>query len=168
LVSSAFAPIEKTPRILGWDGLDLESTCIAILDAEIQLGVFDKLRGFTAVVNAISDTKHRSRKFFYNLVILNSLQNSVEIFPYSEKEFEIAAARYAESERRVISGEAIEMFLVSAGPINSLRKACPIFFLDADSFIRQVTRLIEVGTKARGAGKRKRLVIKKGQAYFDF
>lgn len=134
----------------------------------MQLGVLDKLRGFTAVVNAISDTKHRSRKFFYHHVILNSLQNSVGIFPYSEKEFEIAAAQYAESEKRVISGEAIEVFLVSAGPIHSLRKACPIFFLDAESFIRQVTRLIEVGTKARGTGKRRRLVIKKGQAYFDF
>jgi len=50
---------------------------------------------------------------------------------------------YATIEARTKAGEPIEAVLVSAGPVESLRKAYPNYFLDTQVFVRQLQRLID-------------------------
>jgi len=168
LTSSAFAHIEGSALIPAWSGLTFEETCLAVRQAEIQLGVIDKLEGFSIAVGGISDSKSFSRKYFYHVVVLDSIVRKVSILPFAEREFEQAAAEYDAIERRVLSGAPFEVFLVSAGPVKSLRKAYPNFFLDTGLFIREVRKLMAVGEAIRKGGNRRKLVLPKGQGYFDY
>jgi hypothetical protein len=50
---------------------------------------------------------------------------------------------YAEIEKRTNDGEPIEAVLVSAGPVDALRKAYPNYFLDTQAFVAQIYRVIK-------------------------
>ena len=49
---------------------------------------------------------------------------------------------YAEIERRTKQGEPLEAVLVSAGPIDALKKAYPNYFLDTEVFIQQIEQIV--------------------------
>ena len=168
LTSSAFAHVEECPRVPAWAGLNFEETCLAVRQAELQLGVLDKLEGFSVAVSGISDHSTFPRKYFYHVVVLDSLDRKVTMIPFSEREFEQAVAEYDQIERRVIAGERIDVFLVSAGPVKSLKKAYPNFFLDTGLFVREVRKLIAVGEAVRRKGNKKKLILPRGQGYFDY
>lgn len=59
---------------------------------------------------------------------------------------------YAHIEERTKAGEPIEAVLVSAGPIDALRKAYPNYFLDTAEFVAQIGKVIE----AVGGSRRRR------------
>lgn len=54
-----------------------------------------------------------------------------------------ANVAYAAIEAGTKAGEPAEAVLVSAGPVESLRKAYPNYFLDTQVFVRQIQRLID-------------------------
>ena len=166
LTSAAISHVEKSPVLSNWSGLDFESTCVAIRDAELQIGVLDKLQGFSLVVDAVSAEGRRSSK--YHLVILDSLKKQVSIQSYSEIEFSSANEAYEAAETRAIYGEPIEVYLVSAGTLDVLRKAYPNFFLDTDAFVRAVKRFIKTGDSVKRLGRRRKFLVKRGQGYLDF
>jgi putative GTP pyrophosphokinase len=147
LTSSAFAHIERSPLVPGHHLMDKATTFWAVADLESQLNVLQKLRGFALAANAITTTGKKSSG--YHLVILDSIKKRVQIRPYSFSELERAMEDYATAERSAIQGDKIEAVLVSAGPIESLRRAYPNYFLDTHQFIRRVQRIIdEVNDKA--------------------
>jgi len=168
LTSSAFAHIEGCPKVPSFSSLSFEDTCLAVRQAELQLRVVDKLGAFSVAVDLISGRESKVKKYFYHVVILDSLQRVVRVLPFAEREFEQAVAEYNAQERLALSGAMTDVYLVSAGPLNSLKKAYPNFFLDTGLFIRQVRKLIDVGDALRAQGNRKRFRIPRGQAYFDF
>jgi hypothetical protein len=51
--------------------------------------------------------------------------------------------------------------LVSAGPVEALKKAYPNYFLDTNGFIRQIERVIEEAKRfpSGGKGSRRRLAV---------
>ncbi|MFN9478475.1 MAG: hypothetical protein ACK6C0_03205 [Betaproteobacteria bacterium] len=55
---------------------------------------------------------------------------------------------YAEVEARAASGEALEAVLVSAGPVDALRKAYPNYFLDTQAFVREIARVIKLASRS--------------------
>ena len=61
---------------------------------------------------------------------LDSEKRTVSIRPYPKARLEQANIDYATIEQRTKAGEPIEAVLVSAGPIDALRKAYPNYFLD--------------------------------------
>ena len=65
LTSAAISHVEKSPVLSNWSGLDFESTCVAIRDAELQIGVLDKLQGFSLVVDAVSAESRRSSNIIW-------------------------------------------------------------------------------------------------------
>src|SRR4051812_36463080 len=84
--------------------------------------------------------------------MLDSVNRSVSIRPYPGSRLEQANIDYAAIEARSKIGEPIEAVLVSAGPIDALRKAYPNYFLDTQGFIRHIKTIIEaVDAKAPGA-----------------
>ena len=58
--------------------------------------------------------------------------------PFARDRLEEANAKYAEAEQEVASGKPVQVVLVSAGSIDSLKKAYPNYFLDTHEFLAQL------------------------------
>ena len=85
----------------------------------------------------------------YHLIVLDSGQRTVTIRPYPVARLEQANLDYAAVEERTRGGEAIEAVLVSAGPVDALRKAYPNYFLDTQAFVTQIERVIARDVRKR-------------------
>jgi hypothetical protein len=64
-------------------------------------------------------------------------------------------------ERQAQSGEPVEAVLVSAGPVEALKKAYPNYFLDTNDFIAQIENVIEEAkrTPSGRVRSRRKLVV---------
>ncbi len=142
ITSSAFAHKEKCVPVPRYKDLSPTETFQAVANAEARLGALEKMRGFSVAVNAIAKNKGSGKSWHYHLIILNSLKMTVQIKPYDRDSFKQAVADYGKIEAEAARGEKIEPVLVSAGPIDQLRRAYPNFFLDIDDFIKIVSGII--------------------------
>jgi putative GTP pyrophosphokinase len=152
---AALALLEKSPPVPGYGGLNHAQTYAAVAKAESELRVLEKLSGFTIAADKIHKEKGQGS---YHLVVLNSSDRSVTITPYGSARLEQANADYTDVEKRSQAGEPVEAVLVSAGPVEALKKAYPNYFLDTAEFIAQIERVIHLGK--RGEVRRKRRVTR--------
>lgn len=145
MTSSAFAFDEKSPRVPGCEHLSFEETISEVARMEAKLGVLQKLNGFSLATNAITSTTKEGRPTsFYHVVMLNMKDRSTLIYPYARGHLAEAISRYSELERRATSGESINAVLVSAGSVETLRRAYPNYFLDTQGFIDNVNRILSL------------------------
>lgn len=142
VTSSAFAYQEKRPLIPRYKNLSHKETYLAVARAEADLGALDKMRGFTVAVEAIVKRRKSGKSWSYHLIILNSLANTVQIKPYNRDSFKQAMRDYSKVEKEAALGKEIEPVLVSAGPLEILRRAYPNFFLDIGDFVKKVRAII--------------------------
>ena len=136
--SAALAIIEESPPVPGFEGQDKQTVYESVVQSELRLRVLDKLRGFAVAADRITTERGQGT---YHLVILNSYDRSVVIKPYAAARLEQATLDYAAIEERVKAGEPIEAVLVSAGPIETLKKAYPNYFLDTQVFVEQIEKI---------------------------
>lgn len=104
-----------------------------------RLRIRDMLVGYSTAVREIApDTK---RAAFY-LVELNVMgeEKTVRITPFARDQLERANASYAEVEKGAAES-GTQVVLVSAGSIESLRRAYPNYFLDTHEFLRYLARV---------------------------
>ncbi len=139
ITGSAFAHLENSTLVPGYQSLSRQETFKQVATEENTLHVLNKLRGFTLAVDAVTNEKGAGK---YHLVILNSENKSVTIKPYPQTKLDDAVKDYTDIEAKAKSGELIEAVLVSAGPIDLLRKAYPNYFLDTQDFINEVEKII--------------------------
>ena len=142
LTGSAFAYLERTPLVPGYENLSRQDTFRAVADAELELGIIDKLDGFTVALNTIPTGKHPGTHY-YHLIVLDSESRNVEVASYGRQNFSEATVAYAAAEERIAKGDRLEAVLVSAGPLESLRRAYPNYFLDTRDFIHRIQRIIQ-------------------------
>ncbi len=142
--SAALTIVERTKPIPGFENKTPREVYEEVSTDENRLGVLDKLRGFAIAANQISTEKGTGA---YHLITLNSTEKSVQIKPYSIQRLDQASLDYAAIEKRTKDGEPIEAVLVSAGPIDQLKKAYPNYFLDTEEFVSQIQKVI---AKSRG------------------
>jgi len=142
--SAALACTEKTAQLPGFDGKTDREIFREVAEDESQLNVLPKLQGFAIAADRITTTDGQGA---YHLIVLDSASRSVSITPYPKARLADATTAYAKVEARTKSGEPIEAVLVSAGPVESLRRAYPNYFLDTQGFIRELRNVI---AKARG------------------
>ena len=140
MTGSAFAYLEHTPLVPGYENLSRRDTFSAVTESEADLGVLDKLDGFSVALTAISSDKKPGS---YHLIVLNSGTKSVDIKTYGRNRLETATKDYAHVEERIVHGDKLEAVLVSAGPVDQLRRAYPNYFLDTHDFIAQVKGIIQ-------------------------
>jgi putative GTP pyrophosphokinase len=156
VTASAIAHLEKSPPVPGYEMLTREETFRRVADSEAELGVLEKLRGFSIAAEGITTEKGQGS---FHLVVLDSANKSVSIRPYGLTRLEEANAAYAEVEKQAQAGELVEAVLVSAGSVEALKKAYPNYFLDTHEFIVQIEKVMEeanrrsVKTVNRGAAK---------------
>lgn len=144
VASASIALVEKSPLPPGFDRQTPDEIVSLLARLESKLQVLHKLNGFAIAANSI--TRERGQGA-YHLVVLDSGARTVSIRPFPQARLDEANQAYSEIEARGKNGENIEAVLVSAGPIDALRKAYPNYFLDTQSFVRQITKIIN-GAKA--------------------
>jgi hypothetical protein len=137
--SAALTFIERSPSIPGFENLDRESIYERLEKQESDLNVLQKLRGFAIATDRIHEARGAGS---YHLIVLDSVKRSVTLTPYPTSRLDEATKDYAHIEDRAKAGEPLEAVLVSAGPIEALKKAYPNYFLDTEVFISQIQRMI--------------------------
>jgi len=140
-VSSAFSFLEGTPQVPRFSHLNKEQTIELVGKMEKELGAIEKMRNFSIVINSIG----RGKSYYYHLLVLNSLEHNIEVYTYDRDNFEKALADYAKFESEAAKGSKLEPVLVSAGPMENLKKAYPNLFLDISEFEKILMRLIKTG-----------------------
>ncbi len=144
LVSSAFAHLEKTPLVPGYENLSRADTFSRTTAEAKRLGIVEKLKQYSSALRAISTTG--ATRAAYYLVELHSYaddESSVKITPFARDKLEEANAEYSAAEQRATSTPAapVQVVLVSAGPIESLKRAYPNYFLDTHEFLKHLDRI---------------------------
>ena len=139
-VSSAFAHIENSPRVPRYSNLSRKETFQKVAMANEELNALNRMKGYSVAARVIAK---RTKKWSHHLIILDSLERTVRIIPYRREDFEQAVTEYEQTEKRAADGEKIEPVLVSAGPIDTLRKAYPNFFLDINGFAEEIEYILK-------------------------
>lgn len=138
LTGSAFAHLEKTQTVPGYENLSLEDTFGKVLSQVEKLQIKDRLQAFSIAAKRI----HIDRKpGSYHLVILNPNEKTVEVRTYSAVNLSKAGKDYTDIESRIAEGAPLQAVLVSAGSIENLQRAYPNYFLDTHKFIQQLQRI---------------------------
>ncbi len=138
LTSSAFAHYEECALVPRFEHLSREETFVEVAYAEARLDALNMMSGLSVAAEVISEQKGSGKGRFYHLIILNSLKRTIRIKPYGRDSFAKAVFDYGRVEAEAAKGNKIEPVLVSAGPIDNLRRAYPNFFLDINDFIKNV------------------------------
>lgn len=142
IASAAFANKENTPTIPRYQGVSPKDVSLALANADVNLGALEKMKGFSAAVNHIAKTRSSRRSWSYHLIVLNSLEKKVQIMAYDRENLQQAMTDYSMYEKEAAEGRKIEPVLVSAGPIDTLRRAYPNFFLDIGDFVGVVGGIV--------------------------
>lgn len=135
LTSAAFAKIEKTAEVPGFEKMTKTEIFKAVAKAEEELGALHKMDGFVAAADLI---QKKGTGWYYHLIVLNSLERKYQITSFPKGKLSLAAREYAKAEKRIAQGEKIDAVLVSAGPLKSLHRAYPNYFLDTKDFVQVV------------------------------
>jgi len=140
IASAAFTHLEKTEPIPAYASFSKDQILSLLGEAENNLHVLNKLQGFSIAANKITSAKGAGS---YHLVILNSSNRTVSIKPFPKTQLEQANFEYAKVEERGQQGEPLEAVLVSAGPVEALKKAYPNYFLDTHEFVLHIKKLLK-------------------------
>ena len=97
------------------------------------------MSGFSAVAR---DITFKGRGYSYHLIVLDSLHKKITVMSYDRDSLKKAVADYSQYEGQAAEGQKIEPVLVSAGPLDALRRAYPNFFLDIREFEREVGKVV--------------------------
>lgn len=140
LVSSAFAHIERMPLVPGYKEMSKAETFRKTKEEAERLGVHEKLERYSRAVRAIPTTG-RSRASYHLIELqLTDDDSNVKIISFSRDKLEEANEAYSKAEQAAKSSGA-QVVLVSAGSIESLKRAYPNYFLDTHEFLKQLERI---------------------------
>jgi len=140
LVASGFAHAERCPLVPGYEHLTLAETNQRIANEADRLAVRDMLTRYSSAVRAIPAGTARGAYYLIELELTGQAKN-VNITPFSRDKLEEANSRYTEAEREASSGKPMQVVLVSAGSIDSLKRAYPNYFLDTHEFLLQLEKI---------------------------
>ena len=138
VTSSAFASIEDTSPVPGYESFNRNSLFEKVAELEASLDILKKLRGFAIATDHITREKGQG---YFNLIVLNLDTRRLRVHPYPKHRLNEANEHYARVEKMARNGDNIEAVLVSAGPIEELKRAYPNYFLDTQAFIHQVQKI---------------------------
>jgi hypothetical protein len=145
LAGSAFAHLEKTPPVPGYEHLSSDQTYRNVVDTMGKLDVISKLAAFTiATKRVVTDKKQGA----YHLVVLDLEKKQVRIHSYPKSDLEHANKHYIKIEREAQRDKHLQVVLVSAGSIKDLKKAYPNYFLDTRKFIDQLNVITKIANKS--------------------
>jgi putative GTP pyrophosphokinase len=147
LASSAFAYLEATDRVPGFENLSRAETYARTATEATRLRIRDMLLGYSSAVREIAPGTRRSAFYLVELNVAQA-EKTVSITPFARDQLERANAAYAEVEK-LASQTGSQVVLVSAGSIESLRSAYPNYFLDTHEFLRYLAKIERAAADGR-------------------
>jgi putative GTP pyrophosphokinase len=149
LVSSAFASIENTELLPKHKKLSQKEIFKAVAKMNEELKVLEKIRGYSVAVQAINKRGTSEKGWSYHLIVLNSMSErpTIQIKAYKRGSIKQATEDYAKIEEQIAKGQKVEAVLVSAGPLSTLKRAYPNFFLDISDFVKRIEHIIAESKK---------------------
>ena len=142
LAGSAFAHLEKTPPVPGYEKLSSQQTYHEVADAIGKMDVINTLEGY-----AIATQRVVTKQGAYHLIVLDLDKRDVAIYSYPKSDLNNANIHYAKVEREATEGKNLQVVLVSAGSIRNLKRAYPNYFLDSRKFIGQLKTINKLANK---------------------
>lgn len=139
LAGSAFAYLEESPLVPGYENLARDTTFRATAYAANRLEIRKMLVGYSSAVKAIPTGTARGAYYLIELVLKG--EQKVIITPFARDHLEKANTEYSKAEKRVAQGNDSQVVLVSAGSVDSLRRAYPNYFLDTHDFLRHLSKI---------------------------
>lgn len=140
LAGSAFSHLEDSPLVPRFTALGKQETFKATTSEAKRLGIHEMLIGYSSAIQAIPSSTARAAYYLVQLNLQNE-QKSVTIKSFARDQLEQANIEYSKAEQNIVDGEQVQVVLVSAGSINSLKQAYPNYFLDTHDFLRQLRRI---------------------------
>ncbi|MDO8675473.1 MAG: RelA/SpoT domain-containing protein [Candidatus Omnitrophota bacterium] len=140
LVGSAFAHLEETTPVPEYGHLSKRETFLEVVQAAKGLGVRHKLSAFSIVANHIL-TDEKTSSYHYHLIELNPAEKTVSLRSFGRDQVELANEEYSKKEQRILKGEKLQIVLVSAGNIETLKRAYPNYFLDTKNFVQRLDEI---------------------------
>jgi hypothetical protein len=137
LTSSLFAFTESTPPLA--DSPPRKELVRILRDQAQELRVGERLTAFRAALQVLEGARARGSRYF--LLTLDPIQESLQILGFREGEIEQATEAYLEAERNLTKKPGIDVVLVRADSIDSLRRAYPNYFLDTEFFLQTLDNL---------------------------
>lgn len=144
LAGNAFAHLEGSQPIPGFETLSAIETFKRTVDEAGRLHIRNTLLGYSSAVREIAPGSKRAA-FYLVQLDLNQEVKTVSITPFRRDQLELANAAYAADEKHA-SLTGAQVVLVSAGSIESLRRAYPNYFLDTHEFLRNLSRVERLAT----------------------
>lgn len=135
IISSAFAYKERMPPVPKHSNLSEIEIFKNVKEIENQIQALSKMKGLSVAIDHIKGG-------FCHLIVLNSLDKTVEVSSYRKNDFDKALLDYAKKEEEAEEGKKIEPVLVVINSVNKIRQAYPNFFLDIEDFSKEVKKLI--------------------------
>jgi len=142
LLSSVFAIKENNPPLKKHLGISLNDLLVQVKHAIQELQVIENLNVYTAAYRTISRNTKRGRKGHYSLILLNSRENTISVETYGASQFETAAQKYLELERKYFGDKQINVVLVNTGDIKKLELSYPNYFMDTKTLVRNLSLIM--------------------------
>lgn len=137
-ISSAFAHMEATPLVPGYENLPANETFKIVSKRAKELKVIDRLKAYRVAVRLIG----QRRSSHYHLIVLDTSKKLVFVTSYGRDESKRANADYSKYEKKMADGEPIDPVLVGAGPLSATERAYSSFFSKTDDFIENLRSVI--------------------------
>ncbi|RCJ17502.1 hypothetical protein A6770_33970 [Nostoc minutum NIES-26] len=140
LVSLLFAFLENClPKNITNKGLKEIKDEVNLL--VIELEVFKKLQAFSVSTNLITDAVSRDYSGYF-LILLNIDEQKVQIWFYKEKYLSKATEDYINFEKKYKDTKEVDIVLVNAKSIKTLKKAYPNYFADSKEFLDKLNEVL--------------------------
>jgi putative GTP pyrophosphokinase len=140
LAGSAFSYLENSKPVPGFEHMNKQETFLAVTKEAERLDIRNILVGYSKAVQAIPKGTANSAYYLVELDLTGE-QKSVTVTTFNRESLQEANEAYSAAEQRATLGEVIQVVLVSAGSIKSLKLAYPNYFLDTHDFLLQLKRI---------------------------
>ncbi|HEX6687485.1 MAG TPA: RelA/SpoT domain-containing protein [Solirubrobacterales bacterium] len=139
LMSSALALREETPLVPGTPE-DPGELIDELREYASQLQVVDRLSAYGAALQHVEQHLKPGAKHTF-LLELNLSENVLRVSSYTDTT--IAAMAYSSAERKTEGDPMIDVVLVSADSVASLKRAYPNYFLDTTAFLASLSEAVD-------------------------
>lgn len=142
-LSSCFALKEGTSVLKEHEHLSIEEITREVKRHIEELKVIEQLSVYTAIYKKISrENRERGRRGGYNLIILDSNKNTIEIESFGVRQAEKATASYLDLENKFFNDSYVNIVLVNTGDVKKLEASYPNYFMDAKKLIIHLSEIM--------------------------
>ena len=140
MVSEGFARIEGSSSLPRFTNLSHDEVYQTIASEERKLSVLDKMKSFSTVAINMGNNKAHA----FHLITINYASKEVSVVSYNRDNYQQALLDYNQAEAKM--PDNVDIALVSAGKIDTLKKAYPNLFLDLNEFEIHLHSMIAKGS----------------------